>query len=39
MSADQISLANKRKGRRITNITGATGLAKKYTLSKKTLLG
>ena len=39
MTADQISLANKRKGRRITNITGATGLAKKYTLSKKTLLG
>ena len=39
MSANQILLANKRKGRRITNITGATGLAKKYTLSKKTLLG
>ncbi len=39
MTADQILLANKRKGRKITNITGATGLAKKYTLSKKTLLG
>jgi len=38
MSADQISLANKRKGRRATNINKKT-LAKDYTLSKKTLLG
>ena len=39
MSADEILLANKRKGRRITNITGPEGLAKKEKLSKKTLLG
>ena len=39
MSADQILLANKRKGRRSTNITAKKTLAKNYTLSKKTLLG
>ena len=39
MSADQISLANKRKGRRATNITAKTTLAKNYKLSEKTLLG
>ena len=39
MSADQISLANKRKGRRSTNITAKKTLANNYTLSKKTLLG
>ena len=39
MSADTISLANKRKGRRSTNITAKKTLAKNYTLSKKTLLG
>ena len=39
MSADEILLANKRKGRRATNITAKKTLAKDYTLSKKTLLG
>jgi len=39
MTAGQISLANKRKGRRITNITAKKTLAKNYTLSKKSLLG
>ena len=39
MTAGQISLANKRKGRRATNITAKKTLAKNYTLSKKTLLG
>ena len=39
MSADQITLANKRKGRRSTNITAKKTLANNYTLSKKTLLG
>ena len=39
MSADQITLANKRKGRRTTNITAKKTLANNYTLSKKTLLG
>ena len=39
MSADQISLANKRKGRRATNITAKKTLANNYTLSKKSLLG
>ena len=39
MSADEILLKNKRKGRKITNITGPTGLAKNEKLSKKTLLG
>jgi len=39
MSADEILLRNKRKGRKITNITGPTGLAKNEKLSKKTLLG
>ena len=38
MSANQILLANKRKGRKVTNINKKT-LAKDYTLSKKTLLG
>ena len=38
MSADEILLANKRKGRSITNINKKT-LAKDYKLSKKTLLG
>jgi len=39
MSADQILLANKRKGRKITNLTGKKTLAKDYKLSQKTLLG
>ena len=39
MTASQISLANKRKGRRATNITAKKTLANNYTLSKKTLLG
>ena len=39
MSADQILLGNKRKGRRATNITAKKTLANNYTLSKKTLLG
>ena len=39
MSADQILLANKRKGRRVTNITAKKTLAKDYKLSEKTLLG
>jgi len=39
MTADQIALANKRKGRKSTNITGPKGLAKNVKLSKKTLLG
>ena len=39
MSADQIALANKRKGRRSTNITAKKTLAKNYKLSEKTLLG
>ena len=39
MSADQITLANKRKGRKTTNMTAKKTLANNYTLSKKTLLG
>ena len=39
MTAGQISLANKRKGRRATNITAKKTLANNYTLSKKSLLG
>jgi hypothetical protein len=39
MSADLITLANKRKGRRSTNITAKKTLANNYALSKKTLLG
>ena len=39
MTAGQISLANKRKGRKVTNITAKKTLAKNYTLSEKTLLG
>ena len=39
MTAAETNVANKRKGRKSTNITGATGLAKNYTLSTKTLLG
>ena len=39
MTAGQISLANKRKGRRSTNITAKKTLANNYTLSKKSLLG
>ena len=39
MTAGQISLANKRKGRRATNFTAKKTLANNYTLSKKTLLG
>tara|TARA_R110002020_G_scaffold158693_1_gene342102 strand:- start:372 stop:965 length:594 start_codon:yes stop_codon:yes gene_type:complete len=39
MSADEIVLANKRRGRRTTNITAKKTLDKNYTLSKKTLLG
>jgi len=39
MTAGQISLSNKRKGRRSTNITAKKTLANNYTLSKKSLLG
>ena len=39
MTAAETNVANKRKGRKSTNITGAIGLANDYTLSKKTLLG
>ena len=39
MSASETALANKRKGRRSTNITAKKTLAKNYTLSKKSLLG
>ena len=39
MTAGQILLANKRKGRRSTNITTKKTLANNYTLSKKSLLG
>jgi len=39
LTGDQLSLANKRKGRRSTNITAKKTLANNYTLSKKSLLG
>tara|TARA_R110002012_G_C11451349_1_gene591795 strand:+ start:95 stop:655 length:561 start_codon:yes stop_codon:yes gene_type:complete len=39
MSAAQISVANKRKGRKVTNLTSKKTLDRNYTLSKKTLLG
>ena len=39
LTADQILLASKRKGRRTTNMTAKKTLDKNYTLSKKTLLG
>ena len=39
MSADEILLKNKRKGRKATNITAKQTLTKDYKLSKKTLLG
>ena len=39
MSADQILLASKRKGRKSTNLTAKKTLANNYTLSKKSLLG
>ena len=39
MSADQINIANKRKGRKITNLTAKKTLDKDYKLSEKTLLG
>ena len=39
MSAAQINVANKRKGRKSTNITAKKILNENYTLSKKTLLG
>ena len=39
MNADQILLANKRKGRKVTNITNKKALAKNYKLSEKSLLG
>ena len=39
MSTDQILLANKRKGRKVTNITNKKTLAKNYKLSEKSLLG
>jgi hypothetical protein len=39
MNADQILLANKRKGRKINNLTAKKTLAKDYKLSQKTLLG
>ena len=38
-SADAILVANKRKGRKSTNKTSATGLEDDYTLAKKKLLG
>jgi len=39
MSAAQINIANKRKGRKSTNITAKKILNENYTLSKKSLLG
>ena len=39
MTAGQISLANKRKGRRATMLTSATGATEEYKLSKKSILG
>ena len=39
MSAAQINVANKRKGRKSTNITAKKILNENYTLSKKSLLG
>ena len=39
LTADQILLASKRRGRRTTNMTAKKTLDKNYTLSKKTLLG
>ena len=39
MSAAQVLLNNKRKGRRSTNITAKKTLSNNYTLSEKTLLG
>ena len=39
MSADEILLKNKRRGRKVTNKTAKKTLDKNYTLSKKTLLG
>ena len=39
MSADQILLGNKRKGRRATNITAKKTLDKDFKLSQKSLLG
>ena len=39
MSAAQTNVANKRKGRKSTNITAKKTLDNNYTLSKKTLLG
>ena len=39
MSDDQISLKNKRKGRKNTVLTSVTGVNDYPTLSKKTLLG
>tara|TARA_R110002012_G_scaffold95234_1_gene230251 strand:+ start:227 stop:928 length:702 start_codon:yes stop_codon:yes gene_type:complete len=39
MSAGQINVANKRRGRKTTMLTSAKGIQDDYTLSKKTLLG
>jgi len=39
LTTDQILLANKRKGRKVTNVTAKKTLANNYTLSTKTLLG
>ena len=39
MSAAQVLLNNKRKGKRSTNITAKKTLSNNYTLSEKTLLG
>jgi len=39
LSAAEINIANKRKGRKSTNLTSKKTLDKNYTLSKKSLLG
>ena len=39
MSAAQTNVANKRKGRKATNLTAKSGLNDNYTLSSKSLLG
>ena len=39
MTAAQINVANKRKGKRVTNQTAKTVLTDDYKLSKKKLLG
>jgi len=39
MSAAQTNVANKRKGRKVTNLTAKSALNENYTLSSKSLLG